>query len=215
MNAFWSLNLIHFLDFYFAFMLVASTWRRLGQYQSVVRLVVAGPGRWPHLIGLVSQYRTIFWTWSMILPALFALGIWLIQVLASRFVFTEAGTPEDALTVARLGQHWLALIFVVPLGLAMLAFDLYTLYLVGQIDREELDKHLDEAEYWLRSRTAHVIRVVTFGRINPRKMVAVEVEKALIAVGDLLNYSLWWVTVQMALRVAFGLSLWLTWAVIH
>ena len=46
-------------------------------------------------------------------------------------------------------------------------------------------------------------------------MVAVEVEKALIAVSDMLNFTLWWVSVQIGLRFCFGLSLWLTWAVTH
>lgn len=212
---FWSLNLIHFLDFYFAFMFLASMWRRFGQYQSVARFIIALPGRWPHLLNLVSEYRTLFWTWSMILPALFALGLTLAQTIASRFVFPSAGNPEDALTIGRLVEYWPALIVVAPLGLAMFAFDLYTLYLVGQFDRHALEPYLDQAEFWLRSRTAHVVRVVTFGWVNPRKMVAVEVEKALVSVGDMLNFSLWWVAVQMGLRVAFGVSLWLTWALTH
>ena len=97
----------------------------------------------------------------------------------------------------------------------MFAFDLYSLYWVGQFDRHAVEPLLDQAEFWLRSRTAHVVRVVTFGWVNPRKMVAVEVEKALVAVGDMLNFSLWWVAVQMSLRVAFGVSLWLTWALTH
>jgi hypothetical protein len=216
MNGIWSLNLIHFLDFYFAFMFFAGVWRRFGQYQNVGRLVVAMPGRWPNLLKLVSEYRTIFWTWSTILPTLLALGLWIMQTLASRFVFPNAGTPEDALTLGRLVfDYWPALIAVVPLGLAMFGFDLYSLYLVGRIDRDQLEKYFDQAEFWLRSRTAHVVRVATFGWINPRKMVAEEVEKALVAVGDMLNFTLWWVIVQMGLRVAFGLSLWLTWAVTH
>ena len=210
-----SLNVIHFLDFYFALIFFASTWRRLGQYQSVAQLVFAGPGRWPKLVQLVSQYRTIFWTWSMILPALLALGLWIMQMLASRFVFPQAGSPPDGLTVARLFELWPALFVVVPTGVAMLGFDVYSLYVVGQIDRPELEKQFDEAEFWLRSRTAHVVRVVTFGRINPRKLVAEEVEKALVAVGDMLNFNLWWISVQMGLRLAFALSLWLTWAVTH
>jgi hypothetical protein len=213
MNSFWSLSLIHFLDFYFAFMFFAGSWRRFGQYQSVAKLVVAGPGRWPHLLKLVSEYRMIFWTWSMLLPALLALALWIGQTLASRFIFPDAGTLEDGLTIARLVEHWPALFIVAPLGLAMFGFDLYSLYLVGKVDREQLEKYFDQAEFWLRSHTAHMVRVVTFGWINPRKMVAAEVEKALVAVSDMLNFTLWWVAVQIGLRVAFGLSLWLTWAV--
>jgi hypothetical protein len=210
-----TLNLIHFLDFYFAITFLAGTLRRLGQYHSVGQLVFAGPTRWPHLLKLLSEYRTILWTWSMILPGLLALGLWLLQLLASRFLFREAGDAQGALTPERLLEYWPALFAVAPLGLAMFAFDLYSLYLVGQFDREMLEKYFDQAEYWLRSKTAHVVRVVTFGRINPRRMVAEEVEKALVEVGDMLNFTLWWVALQIGLRFAFALSLWLTWAWTH
>ncbi len=210
-----SLNLIHFLDFYFALMFFAGLWRRFGQYQSVARLVLSMPARWPNLMKLLSQYRTLFWTWSMLLPALLALALWIVQMLMSRFVLPDAGEPPDGLSVERLLDHWPAIFIVVPLGNAMFVFDLYSLYAVGRVDRKELEKYFDQAEYWLRSRTADVVRVVTFGRINPRKLVAVEVEKALVAVGDMLNFTLWWVIVQMGLRFAFAVSLWLTWAVTH
>ncbi len=204
------LAVIRFLDFYFAFMFFAGTWRRIGQYHSVGQFVFAGPGRWPKLLELVGQYRTIFWTWKMFPPALLALGLWLVQVAASQLVFPESRLE---LTLARLFELWPALFIIVPTGIAMLGFDGYSLYVVGQIDRKELEKYFDEAEFWLRSKTAHVVRVVSFGYINPRKMVAAEVEKALGAVGDMLNFTLWWVIVQMSLRLAFALSLWLTWAV--
>jgi hypothetical protein len=148
----------------------------------------------------------------MILPALLALGLWVVQVMTSRFVFPDAGAEEHALTIARLFEYWPALVFVIPFGLAMAGFDVYSLYVVGQIDRHELEMHFDEAEFWLRSRTAHVVRVVSFGYINPRRMVAAEVEKALVEVGDMLNFNLWWVAVQLGLRFAFALVLWLTWA---
>jgi hypothetical protein len=42
-------------------------------------------------------------------------------------------------------------------------------------------------------------------------MVADEVQKALVAASRLLNSSLWWLIACFSLRVAFGLSLWLTW----
>src|SRR5947209_1019439 len=103
---FWSLNLIHFLDFYFAFTFFAGTLRRLGQYHSVGQLVFAGPGRWPLLLKLVSQYRTIFWTWSMVLPLLLALALWIVQLLASRLLFESAGRPPHGLTVERLVEQW-------------------------------------------------------------------------------------------------------------
>jgi hypothetical protein len=212
MESIGSLNLIRFLDFYFAFMFLLGTWRRFGQYQNVAKLAVAGPSRWPHLLKLVSQYRTIFWTWATVTPTLTALGLWLVQLVASRFIFPAAGS-QDGLTIDRLFEHWPALIIVIPFGIAMFGFDFYSLYVAGQVDRTMLEKHFDQAEYWLRSKASEVVRVVSFGFLNPRRMVAQEVEKALLAVSEMLNFTLWWVALQIGLRFAFGLCLWLTWAI--
>lgn len=208
------LNLIKFLDFYFAFIFFIGTLRRWGQYQSVGRLVLSMPQRWPRLLQLVRDHRMIFVTWQNVAPALMALLLSLVQLFASRFVWPEAGEPEpNGLTVGRLLEYWPVLIVAGPLALAMLGMDLYGLYLVGQVDRPLMEKYFDQAEYWLGSHTAHVVRVVTFGYLNPRRMVADEVRKALLAVSGLLNYTLWWVIVQVTLRFSFGLVLWLTWAV--
>lgn len=155
-------------------------------------------------------------TWGTVLPALLALGLMLLQLLASRFIWPEAGRPPYGLTVQQLMTHWLALPVVVPLGLGMVLYDCYALVRVSVIDRETTERYFDQAEYWLGSRNAHVIRVVTFGFINPRKMVADEVRKALLsAVSETLNTSLWWWIRQIVLRFSFGLSLWLTWALTH
>jgi hypothetical protein len=151
-------------------------------------------------------------TWSTILPALLALLLSLVQMLASRLVWPDAGRPPHGLTVWNLAEHWPAMLAVVPLGLGMLAIDLYGVLRVGAIDRALMEKYFDQAEYWLKSRTAHVVRVFTLGFVNPRRMVAVEVRKALLAASRLINTTLWWVIVQVGLRIAFGLSLWLTWA---
>jgi hypothetical protein len=201
------LNLIRFLDFYLMLTFLAGTVRRVGQYLSIGRLVLSGPSRWPRLLALVKQYRTIFLTWATVLPALLALALSLVQLVASREVW-----PHARLTVADLAGHWLAVAALLLLGLAMFAVDLYGILVVGQVDRAEMEKYFDQAEYWLRSKTATVVRVVTLGYVNPRRMVAAEVQKALIEASRLLNSTLWWVTVQVGLRVAFGLSLWLTWA---
>jgi hypothetical protein len=136
----------------------------------------------------------------------------LVQLVASRGLWPEAGAPPDGLTLAGLIEHWPALAVVLPLGVAMLAIDGYLLINVGRVDRRELENYFDQAEYWLQSRTAHFVRVVTLGYINPRRVVADEVQRALVDASRLLNSSLWWTTVMLSLRVAFAMSLWLTWA---
>jgi hypothetical protein len=207
MSGFWDLNLIHFFDFYLMLAFLAGTVRRFEQYQSIGRLVLTGPGRWPRLLKLIKEHRTIFLTWETVLPGLLALALSVAQLVASRQVW-----PHADLTAGQLAAHWLAVAVVAPLGLSMLGVDAYGILVVGEFDRKLMEKYFDQAEYWLRSRTAHVVRVFTFGAINPRKMVNEEVRKALIEASRMLNTTLWWVTVQVGLRVAVGLSLWTTWA---
>jgi hypothetical protein len=202
------LDLIRFLDFYLMFTFLSGTVRRIGQYLSIGRLVVTGPGRWPRLLDLVKQHRMIFLTWSTILPALLALLLSAMQLVASREVW-----PQAHLTAGELAQHWWALAVVLPLGLGMLGVDLYGIVVVGEVDRALMEKYFDQAEFWLRSRTATVVRVFTLGYVNPRRLVAIEVQKALVEASRLLNTTLWWMAVQIGLRVGFGLSLWVTWAI--
>ena len=75
-----------------------------------------------------------------------------------------------------------------------------------------MESYFDQAEFWLRSWTAPVVHVFTLGRINPRKLVAVEVRTYLVNASRMLNSTLWWVVVQAGLRVIFGLSLWIAYA---
>jgi hypothetical protein len=201
------LNLIHLFDFYLMFMFLAGTLRRVSQYQAIGGLVVTGPGRWPRLLQLVKEHRTVFLTWSTVMPGLLALGLSLAQLVASRQIW-----PQADLTLGGLADHWLAIPFIAVLGAAMVGVDLYGIFVVGTFDRQEMEKYFDQAEYWLRSKTAHVVRIFTLGYVNPRRMVAVEVRKALVEASRLLNTTLWWMTVQIGLRIAFGLALWLTWA---
>jgi hypothetical protein len=212
MSGLLNLNLIHFLDFYFSLLFFVGTYRRVRQYQTFGKLALACPSRWPRLLKLIHEHRTLFLTWGTVRPAFLALALMVAQLTASRFVFPEAGEPPSGLTPGRLLDYWPSLPVVVPLGLAMVAFDVYTLIRVGVIDREMIEKYFDQAEYWLASSTAHVVRVVTFGYVNPRKMVAEEVRKALLAASEMINYNLWWMNVQVGLRFCFGLALWLTWA---
>jgi hypothetical protein len=205
-----SLNLIHLFDFYLAILFLAGILRRLGQYRTVGEMVLAGRTRWPHLLELVKQYRTIFLTWEVLMPGIIALSLAVSQWLASRLLW-----PHADLTAGTLAEHWLAFPVCLGLGLAMVYIDVYGIVKIGQLDRTMLEKHFDLAEYWLRSRTAHVVRVFTFGFVNPRKMVNVEVRKALLQVSQMLNNTLWWVSMQIGMRVSFGVALWLSWVLIR
>ena len=110
-------------------------------------------------------------------------------------------------------QTW----YVVPMVLLalapMLAVDLYFLIRVGRIDRQETAKYLDEAEHWLTSWKAPVVRFLTLGYVDPRRMVGEEVRKAMTALSDLMNRNFYWMSLQVGMRVVFGLVLWTVWAV--
>jgi hypothetical protein len=207
MTRFANLNLIHLFDFYLAAMFVVGTYRRINQYRAFAGLALGMPGRFPHLFQLVKLYRTIFLTWSTILPSALALLIWVVHTLASRLIWHHAH-----LSVADLMTHWQAWAVVLPVGAAMLALDTYFLIRVGTIDRAEVEKYFAQAEHWLSSWHAPAVRFLTLGYVHPRRMVHEEVRKALVAASDLINRNLYWVSLQMGLRVAFGLGLWLTWA---
>jgi hypothetical protein len=202
-----TLNLIRFFDFYLALIFAVSTYLRVRQYTAILALVGRFPGRWPRLLALVKGHGNLFLTWGTVLPLLLSLGLLLLNLLASRLVWHQA-----SLTVEDLLELWLAWPVVLASGAAMVAFDAYGTWDVGEVDRGQMEKYFDQAEYWLKSWTAPVVRVVTLGYVNPRQMVATEVRTALEGASEMINSSLWWVVVQTVLRILFGLSLWGTWA---
>lgn len=206
----WDLNLIRFFDFYLALAFLLSTAMRISQYRVVIGLIRGLPGRWPRLFALVKQHQGIFLTWANMVPALVALALSLIHMLACRVVW-----PHANLTLGQLSYCWAALPFVALFGLAMLGLDAYGIWNVGELNRGEMEKYFDQAEYWLRSWTAPVVNFFTLGRINPRQMVAAEVRTALESTSRLLNSTMWWVSAQAGLRIAYGLSIWLTFALTH
>lgn len=203
----WQLNLIHLFDFYLAVAFLASTWMRIGQYREILRLVRAVPGRWPRLLALVRQHMSVFLTWSTLLPCALALLLSVVHMLACRLVW-----PRASVNLGLLIQLWPAIPIVILIGVIMLGVDIYATFSVSDFDHQMMQKYFDQAEYWLGSWTAPVLRVVTFGYVNPRKMVRVEVSRALVEASRLLNSTMWWMTIQVGLRVAFGLALWITYA---
>ena len=202
------LRLIRFFGFYLALMFLLSTMVRLRQYGTILGLVRSMPQRWPNLLGLVKRNSHIFLTWGTVLPLALLLLLFVLNYLASKWLWPQA----DDFTMAELVPLYPLWPVVLFFGVAMTAFDTWGLVSVTAIDHAEMEKYFDQAEYWLRSWTAPVVHIFTLGRINPRKMVAVEVRSALVSSSRMLNSTLWWVVIQAGLRVAFGLSLWLSYA---
>jgi hypothetical protein len=210
MDQFWNLNLLHFLDFYLMFFTVLSTVRYFRLYWTISSMAWSVPGRWPKLLDLIKHHSTIFLTWSTVLPGLMVLLTSVAQLVASRVVWAGADV-----TAGQLVEHWPFLLLVVPAALLMFAVDVYSMCLSMPLDRPAIEKSFDTAEYWLRSRTAHVVRWFTLGFINPRRKVTDEVQKALNEASKYLNLALWGWSVQVAVRVACGLALWLSWGAIR
>jgi len=198
------LRLIRLFDFYLLLAFFVSTLLRVQQYRTILQVVRDVPGRWPRLFQLVKQHRAIFLTWGTLLPLLLTLGLWVGHTVLRRSLLTGG---ED-LTADMLLHLWLAVPFVAATGLTMLCFDIYGTVNVAEINKGELEKYFDQAEYWLRSWTAPVVHIFTLGYVNPRKMVAVEVQNALVSVSQTINESLWWMIIQAVLRILFGVTLW-------
>jgi len=201
------LNLIHLFEFYLAAMFFLSTLRRLEQYRAIVAILFAAPGRWPNLLREMKQHRSIFVTWSTLRPAALTLSLLVINAIASRLVWPHAiVTPRD------LMHDWSYLpIFLIALA-AMLAIDSYFLIRVGRIDPVETALYLDKAEHWLTTWKAPVVRFFTLGYVDPRRMVSEQTRSALTEISNLINRNLYWMSLQVGLRVVFGLALWGAWA---
>jgi hypothetical protein len=203
-----SVNLIRLFDFYLVAMFLLSTLRRLEQYRAVGALIVSAPGRWPRLLVEMRKHRAIFFTWTTLRPAALALGLSLVHMVAARVIW-----PRAHLTVEDLWQHWYVLPPIVVTLLPMLGVDAFFLIRVGRVDRAETAKYLDQAEHWLTSWKAPVVRFLTLGYIDPRGMVSAEVRNAMTALSDLMNRNFYWMSLQVGMRVIFGLALWSVWAI--
>jgi hypothetical protein len=202
------LRLIPLFSFYLALVFILSTGLRIRQYYTIISLARRLPGRWPNLLKLLRQHGSILLTWDTVFPLAVVLALALVNWVASYSLFPEA---QD-FKVSDLLAAWPAVPVVALCGLAMVAFDAYGTWNVGQINQAETEGYFDQAEYWLASWKAPVVRIFTLGYINPRQMVAKEVRAALESATRMLHSTLWWVSIQAGLRIAFGLSLWTAYA---
>jgi hypothetical protein len=200
------LNLIRVFDFYVTLMFLISLVRRWTVYVSAIRILISVRGRWPKLISRLAEHRSLILNWSFFRPAFLALGLTIIQLVASRIIF-----PQAVLTGEQLQAEWWWIpVILLPL-VPMVAVDVYFVVCVGKFDHDETVKYFDQAETWLGWK-GPLIRALTLGMVNPRKMVDEEVKKNLTDYQSTLKASLWWVSVQIGLRLTFGLTLWAVWA---
>ena len=199
-------NLIRVFDFYLALMFLISLVRRWEVYWDAVRILVAVRGRWPRLMQRLGDHQSLLLNWAFFRPAFLALGLTVVQMICSRVIW-----PHAVITRPEMRDEWgWTLLILLPM-LPMVAVDLYFVIRVGRFDHAETVKYFDQAERWLDWK-GPLVRVLTLGYIDPHKLVDEEVKKNLAELGTTVRSSLWWVSVQIALRVLFGLTLWLVWA---
>jgi hypothetical protein len=201
------LELIRFFEFHLAVVFLLGTALRIRQYLAVTALIRSAPRRWPKLMANISRNLGVLVTPQTLLPAVLAGGLLVLHVLACRTIWPHAEVRVESLAVV-----WPVMPFVLVFGVAMTVFDLFTLTQVGTLDRQQSEKYLDDAEGWLRSWAAPLVSVITFGFINPRKIVDVEVKKALEELNKILHATLWTTSIQAGLRLAYGVSLWIAFA---
>ena len=200
------LNLIRLFDFYVTIMFLISFLRRWDVYWNAIRLLIAVRGRWPKLVHRLAEHKSLILNWSFFRPAILALIVTLVQLVFSRMIF-----PQAVLTGPQLQQEWW-LIAMILVPLVPMLVDLYFIIRVGRFDHDETVKYFDQAESWLGWK-GPLVRMLTLGMVNPRKMVDKEVQKSLAEMKTTLASSLWWVITQTTLRLAFAVTLWTMWAV--
>lgn len=201
------LNLIRVFDFYLAVMFLISFLRRWDVYWDALRVLVAVHGRWPKLVRRLAEHKSLILNWDFFRPAALALGLMVVQLVCSRVIW-----PQAVLTGPALQEEWWWIPLILLPMLPMIAVDLYFIIRIGRFDHSETVKYFDQAENWLGWK-GPLVRVLTLGVVNPHKMVDDEVRKSLAEYRLTINSSLWWVSAQIACRLAFGLTLWVVWAV--
>lgn len=203
------IHLIRLFNFYLAYVFIVTTLINIRDYRHMLAVARGLPGRWPRLLELLKHHSHIFLNWRMGVPLVVSLALLLVQMIVTRRV---APAADETLTVESLLPIWPVLPFLLLTSAAMIVCDVYANWPLPPFDRAAVEKQFDQAEFWLRSWTAPVVRVLSLGYVNPRSMVAVEVRTSLLDASKLLHRTLWWTAWQAGFRILCGLSLWLTYA---
>jgi hypothetical protein len=206
MTALLDANLIRLFDFYLVLMFVIGLLRRATFYKDVTLISIAAITKQPNLVRRLGANRDVLMNWPTIRPIVLAIALMVVQFILSRLIW-----PEATITLREIGPHYGQDAILIILFAAMFAVDVYFLIRIGQIDRGEANKTLLRAEYWLTSWQGPFIKTVTFGYVNPRKMVDDQLREGLTWFRSTMTWSMWWVIVQVSLRVAFGVAIWFFW----
>jgi hypothetical protein len=203
-----TLDLIDAFTLYLVLAFVTGTVLRARNYLALVGLVYRSAARWPKLRALVKTHRAIFLRWPTVVPLALTLLLTVGNACASHLVWSHARvTPAD------LWTHPTALVAVVVAAGLMGFIDFRAVFVFARFDRPKVEAVLDRAEHWLGSWKAPAVRVLSLGLIHPRRIVGEQVRQALVEAALAANGQLWAMCLQVVARFAFGLALWVTWAV--
>jgi hypothetical protein len=174
----------------------------------MVGMVYKSADRWRKLRALVGTHRAIFLRWPTVLPLVLTLLLTLANAYAAYFVWPHARvTPGDLLA------HFAALVVAAVAAALMGLLDFKAVFVFARLDRAKIEAVLDRAEHWLGSWRAPAVRILTLGLVHPRRIVGEQVRVALVEASMAANGELWAMSLQILGRFAFGLALWVTWAV--
>ena len=206
----WLLDLrpIRLFSFYLAFVFCLSVVVGLQGYRAVLGVAFKFGSRWPNLLKLILEHRAVLLGWDTLRPLFVMATLIVVNSAACHLIWPSAGD----FTVRQLTSLWPLVPLCAAAGLAMLAFDLVGLLGTGKIDEKQTERYFDRAEWWLRGWRVPAVRIFSLGFVNPRLIVSKEVRAALEGATGWLVQKFWWIATQAALRIGFGLSLWLGWA---
>ena len=209
LNSLSTLNLIDVFNYYLMLAVVVGTVIRIRNYRAILGVIFTFSHRWPKLLVLAKQHRIVFLRWPTLLPIGLTFALMLGNMLASHFIWSQA-----KVTFSDLRSHGLSLLAVTITGGLMLFLDGKAVFGFGRFDRAALELSLDKAEHWLQSWQAPVLRFVTLGLINPRKVVNAQVLDAITNASLAVNGQMWRWSLQIGMRATFSLALWMTWAIL-
>ncbi len=201
------LNLLLLFERYLLMMFVLSLAVRYQQYRAYLGFLWAVPDKWPSMYTLLKKHLRIFRTWTMLVPVGIALGIYVVHFVSQRLIWREAAIDSQQLA----SQLW-ALVPVALFGGAMLYYDLRAIFSSSRVDFNAIETSLKKGEFALTSRTAKVIKFLTFNRLDVNKLVESRVTDTLFGLRLAFMRQLRQQSFHTILRIAFGCLLWTTWA---
>lgn len=203
------MNLMDLFQFYLGVVFILSIVLRRRQYRALVELVAAGPKRWPRLMNLLSAERWLLFSWPTLVPIALALLLMLIHSAMYNLLW-----PHAAVTLSDLTHHTTALGLLLVCAANMVTVDAQSTFSHWEFNKADYEPMLDQAEYWLTTRWAPALKMLTFGRVDPEQRVRAEVRQALTRSQADIRAMFWNWSIQVGLRLAFGITLWLTWALL-